>query len=79
MFAFDTKTAEVRRLTSVPFGALEPALSPDRRSVAFIEYQHERHDLVRIPFRPKKAPLVPKSKVILGTEPPRPPARRREV
>lgn len=75
VFAFDTKTEEVLQLTNVPFGALEPALSPNRSSVAFIEYQHERHDLVRVPFRPEAADVVDPSRVILGTEEPRPPAR----
>ena len=76
IFAFDTETEEVLRLTNVPFGALEPSLSPDRSSVAFIEYRHERHELVRIPFRPDEADVVDSSTVILGTEPPRPPARQ---
>jgi len=76
VYAFDTRTKDVLRLTNVPFGALEPALSPDRTSVAFIEYQHERHELVRIPFRPDAAPTVDPSRVIVEGEPPRPPARR---
>jgi len=73
IFVFDTRQQEVRRLTNVPFGALEPTLSPDRETVAFIEYQHERHELVRIPFRPESAPKVDSSRVILGREAPRPP------
>ncbi len=76
VFAFDTQTNDVLRLANVPFGALEPTLSPDRESVAFVEYQHERHELVRIPFRPEAAPTVDPSRVILGKESPRPPARR---
>jgi hypothetical protein len=75
VYAFDTRTNDVLRLTNVPFGALEPALSPDRTSVAFVEYQHERHELVRIPFRPNAAPTVDPSRVILGAESPRPPTR----
>jgi len=77
VFAFDTETNDVHRLTNVPFGALEPALSPDRSSVVFVEYQHERHELVRIPFRPESAPTVDSSRVIIGDESPRPPARTR--
>ncbi len=76
VYAFDTRTKDVLRLTNVPFGALEPALSPDRTTVAFVEYQHERHELVRIPFRPDAAPTVDPSRVIVDGEPPQPPARR---
>jgi len=75
-FAFDTRSDEVLRLTNVPFGAFEPALSPDRASVVFIEYQHERHELGRIPFRPNAAPTVDPSRVIVEGASPRPPARR---
>ena len=78
VFAFDTRTNDVLRLTNVPFGALEPALSPDRETVAFIEYRHERHELVRIPFRPDEAPTVDPSRVILEEESPRPPSGRTE-
>jgi hypothetical protein len=76
VFAFDTKSGEVLQLTNVPFGALEPSLSPDRSSVAFIEYQHERHDLVRIPFRPEAADVVDSSQVILEREESHPLARQ---
>jgi len=78
VFVFDTKEEAVRQLTNVPFGALEPTLSPDRQTVAFVEYQHERHNLVRIPFRPHAAPRVDSSRVVLGTESPRPPSPRRD-
>lgn len=76
VYAFDTTTRRVRRLSNVPFGAFEPALSPDRSSVAFVAYRHERHALARMPFRPEAAPPVDTSRVILGTEQPRPPALR---
>ncbi|WP_263786282.1 hypothetical protein [Salinibacter grassmerensis] len=75
VFAFDTKDHEVRRLTNVRFGALEPTLSPDRETVAFVEYQHERHELARIPFRPQAAPLVDSTRVVRGGESPQPPPR----
>jgi len=65
-FAFDTQTREVLRLTSVRFGALEPTLSPDRSTLAFVNYQHERHDLVRTPFRPDSVSTVPDSLIHRG-------------
>jgi len=65
-FAFDTRTREVLRLTNVRFGALEPALSPDRSVLAFVNYRHERHDLVRTPFRPDSSATVPDSLIRRG-------------
>lgn len=71
VFAFDTETKQVLQLANVPFGALEPALSPDQSTVAFVNYRHQRHDLVRIPFRPDSATVVPDSVVTLGEPAPR--------
>ncbi|MFB6248914.1 MAG: hypothetical protein ABEL97_10130 [Salinibacter sp.] len=68
-FAFDTRTSEVLRLTNVRFGALEPTLSPDRSTLAYVNYRHERHDLVRTPFRPDSVATVPDSLVRLGGRP----------
>jgi hypothetical protein len=68
VFAYDTETGQVLRLANVRFGALEPALSPDRSTVAFVNYRHERHDLVRMPFRPDSATVVPDSLVWRGQE-----------
>ena len=76
VFVFDTEGHEVRRLTNVQFGALEPTLSPDRETVAFVEYRHERHELARIPFRPQAAPVVDSTRVVWGGESPQPPPRR---
>jgi len=64
VYAYDTEAESVLRLANVRFGALEPALSPDRSSLAFINYQHERHNLVRLPFRPDSASVVPDSLVL---------------
>jgi Tol biopolymer transport system component len=65
-FAFDTQTREVLRLTDVRYGALEPALSPDRSTLAFVNYRHERYDLVRTPFRPDSVSSVPDSLIRRG-------------
>lgn len=66
VFAYDTDTNRVLQLANVRYGALEPALSPDQSAVAFIKYRHERHDLVRMPFRPDSATVVPDSLVRRG-------------
>jgi len=57
-YALDTETGDVRRLTTVRYGALEPSLSPDRDQFAFVRYRHERFDLVRMEFHPEEAPLA---------------------
>ena len=63
VFAYDTEADRVLKMTTVRYGALEPTLSPDGETLAFVEYQHERHNLVRMPFRPDAAPVVPDSVV----------------
>lgn len=55
VYAFDTRTEDIQRLTSVRYGALEPALSPDGETVAFARYRHERFELATIPFRPESS------------------------
>ena len=57
-YMLDTETGDVRRLTTVRYGALEPSLSPDRSQIAFVRYRHERFDLVRMAFRPGEASLA---------------------
>ncbi len=70
IFAYDLPNRRVVQLTNVAFGALEPNLSPDGRTLAFVAYQHERFDLVTIPFVPGEAGAVPASKVTSGEEMP---------
>ncbi len=38
------------QLTNVPFGAMEPSISPDASTLAYVEYGHERYELRVIPF-----------------------------
>ena len=52
VFAFDIEGRSLIQLTNVPFGAIEPSLSRDGRWLAYVNYRHERYELVRIPFRP---------------------------
>ncbi len=58
VYAFDTEGDRVLRLTTVRYGALEPALSPDRETLAFSRYEHEQFALVTTPFRPDSAEVV---------------------
>lgn len=57
-YALDTERGQVLRLTTVRYGALEPALSPDGETLAFSRYRHERFELVTTPFRPDTAETV---------------------
>ena len=64
LFALDTTTDAVRQLTHVAFGALEPTVSPDGARLAFVDYQHERFNLVQIPFRPADGRAVPEATLL---------------
>jgi hypothetical protein len=74
VFAFDRRAGEVLHLAKVPFGAREPALSPDRSTLAFVSYHHERYDLVKTAFRPDSAATIPDSDWTLDGTAPAPPA-----
>lgn len=71
IFAFDTETQRILQLANVRFGALEPSLSPDRSTVAFVNYLHEQHQLVSVPFRPDSASVVRDSDIRLHGSSPR--------
>lgn len=61
IYALDTQADRLLKLTNVPYGALEPSLSPDGRTLAFVNYQHERFDLVQMPFAPAAAEEIPRA------------------
>lgn len=54
-YAHDVEAGRTLKLTNVAFGVLEPALSPDGSTLAFVHYRHERYDLATVPFEPKQA------------------------
>lgn len=60
VYAYDRRTDRLLKLTNAAFGALQPSLSPDGRTLAFIHYQDEQYDLVQIPFAPDEAEDVPR-------------------
>ena len=72
VYAYDLHADRVVKLTNVAFGAMEPALSPDGRTLAFVEYQHERFDLMQIPFAPEAAEHVPPALLASAEAMPRP-------
>ena len=77
VFVHEVQTGLTRQLTHVRYGALDPALSPDGTRLAFVNYAHERYDLVQMPFAPERAPSVDLR--ALETVPPIRPDRRAEM
>ena len=47
IFVLDRAADRLYQLTNVPFGAMEPSLSPDGATLAFVEYRHEQYQLDR--------------------------------
>ena len=68
IYAYDRVQDRILKLTNVPFGALEPGLSPDGTTLAFINYRHEQYDLVTMPFEPDQAEEIPRSSAAAGRD-----------
>jgi hypothetical protein len=68
VYAFDRVTESVSRHTDADYGAMMPALSPNGTTIAYIDYQHERRNLVTAVFDTTRAPL-PSSDVQIGPPP----------
>jgi Tol biopolymer transport system component len=52
IYAWESATGAIRQVTNVETGALEPAVSPDGATLAFVSYSRRGHDLATIPFDP---------------------------
>ena len=50
VYVSDEWTDRMWRLTNVPYGALEGALSPSNRALAYVEYRDQRFELKTLPF-----------------------------
>ncbi len=50
VYVGDQWTDRLWRLTNVPYGAMEGALSPSNKSLAYVEYRDERFELKTMPF-----------------------------
>lgn len=63
LYAWEMGTGLLRQVTNVETGALEPALSPDGTTLAFVTYSRRGYDLATIPFDPaswlEPAPAAP--------------------
>lgn len=53
IFAMEVESGRVARLTNAAYGAIEPSVSPDGNWLAYVNYRHERYELVRISFDPE--------------------------
>ena len=58
VYSYDLQHNRTTQLTDVRYGALDPQVSPDGSTLAFVSYGHERHDLVSVPFDPESAPEI---------------------
>ena len=59
IFSLDTQTNQVFQLTNVPFGALEPSLSPDGQTLAYVHYEHEEYRIAENSVQPHANPYAP--------------------
>jgi Omp85 superfamily domain/WD40-like Beta Propeller Repeat len=72
LYAWESATGAVRQVTNVELGALEPDVSPDGRTIAFLTYSKAGYDVATIPFdeatwmEPLAAPPPP----VLPADPP---------
>ena len=58
VYCYDLQSEQTRRLTEVSFGAMDPLLSTDGRTLIYVDYQHERYDVVATAFSPSDEPLM---------------------
>jgi hypothetical protein len=54
LYAFDTAASKLYRVTNVAGGAFQPEVSPDGRTLVFVNYSSAGYDLHRLPFDPGK-------------------------
>lgn len=66
VFYYDLELERAYQLTDVLYGALDPVLSEDNRTLVYIDYQHERYNVVATEFSPEdgiEIPLMPISEL----------------
>lgn len=52
LYAYELATGQLRQVTNVITGALEPDVSPDGQWIAFTYYQADGYHIARVPFAP---------------------------
>jgi len=63
VYCFDLELQRVSQLTDVMYGALDPVLSKDHRTLIYVDYQHERYNIVSEEFSPENAPSITRTPV----------------
>jgi len=58
VYCHDVEMERTTQLTDVHYGALDPVLSRDNHTLIYVDYQHERYNVVSAEFLPDDAPLV---------------------
>ncbi len=62
----DLESKRTLQLSDVLYGALDPILSEDNRTLVYVDYQHERFNVVAVEFAPEEwveVPLTPVSEL----------------
>ena len=62
VYALDRASQTVTRHSDADYGALMPSLSPDASMIAYVDYQHERRNLVTLPFDTTRT-VIPASEI----------------
>ena len=52
VYGHNLSTERTIQLTDVLYGAMDPMLSKDQRTLVYVDYQHQRYDLVSAEFSP---------------------------
>lgn len=58
VYCYDLETKRTTQLTDVLYGALDPILSGDNRTLIYVDYQHEHYDVVSAEFSPEEGQEV---------------------
>ncbi len=54
VFCHDVESKRTLQITDVLYGALDPVLSSDNRTLVYVDYQHERYNVVAVDFIPEE-------------------------
>ena len=58
VYCYDLDMERTVQLTDVSYGAMDPALADDDQTLIYIDYQHERYNVVSEEFSPEDSPVV---------------------
>ena len=58
VYCYEIDRQRISQLTDVRYGALDPVLSADHHTLVYVDYHHERYDIVSEKFLPENAPSI---------------------